>query len=95
MTHLRIQHPVPDYDRWKRAFDLDPADRRGSGVLRYTILRSATQPTIVMVDLELGSVREAEKLLLKLRRLWSSTGPTVMTDPEAWIVDVTETVELG
>ena len=95
MTYLRIQHPVPDYDRWKRSFDLDPADRRGSGVLRYTILRSATQPTIVMVDLELGSIREAEKLLLKLRRLWSSTGPTAMTNPEAWIVDVTETVELA
>lgn len=95
MTFLRIQHPVPDYDRWKRAFDLDPADRRGSGVLRYTILRSPAHPNFVMIDLELGSVREAEKLLLRLRRLWSSTGPTVMTDPEAWIVDVVETVDLA
>ena len=57
MTLLRIQHPVPDYDRWKRAFDLDPADRHGSGVIRYTIFRAVTDPNFVMVDLELGTVR--------------------------------------
>ncbi|TFC29395.1 hypothetical protein E3O53_12350 [Cryobacterium sp. TMT2-18-3] len=94
MTVLRIQHPVPDYDRWKRAFDLDPADRRGSGVIRYTILRSVTNPNFVMVDLELGSVREAEKMLLKMRRIWTSSGSSVMIDPEAWIVDVAETAAL-
>ena len=94
MTFLRIQHPVPDYDRWKRAFDLDRADRRGSGVIRYTILRSVKDPNFVMVDLELGSILEAEKMLLKMRRLWSSSGSTVMIDPEAWIVDVAETAEL-
>ncbi|HSP75581.1 MAG TPA: hypothetical protein VLO31_05140 [Cryobacterium sp.] len=94
MTFLRIQHPVPDYDRWKRAFDLDPADRRGSGVIRYRILRSVTDPNFVMIDLELGTIREAEKLLLKMRRIWSSSGSTVMIDPEAWIVDVSETAEL-
>ncbi|WP_104169771.1 MULTISPECIES: hypothetical protein [unclassified Cryobacterium] len=94
MTVLRIQHPVPDYDRWKRAFDLDPADRRGSGVIRYTILRSVTVPNFVMVDLELGSVREAEKMLLKMRRIWTSSGSSVMSDPEAWIVDVAETAAL-
>jgi hypothetical protein len=94
MTLLRIQHLVPDYGRWKRAFDLDPADRRGSGVIRYTILRSVTDPNFVMVDLELGSTLEAEKMLLKMRRLWSSSGSTVMIDPEAWIVDVAETAEL-
>ena len=94
MTFLRIQHPVPDYDRWKRAFDLDPADRRGSGVLRYTILRSPAHPNFVMIDLELGSTREAEMLLLKMRRIWSSSGSSVMSDPEARIVDVAESVEL-
>ncbi|TFC80379.1 hypothetical protein E3T23_08810 [Cryobacterium cheniae] len=94
MTVLRIQHPVPDYDRWKRAFDQDPADRRGSGVIRYTIMRSVTNPNFVMIDLELGTVREAEKLLLKMRRIWSSSGSTVMIDPEAWIVEAAETAEL-
>ena len=94
MTYLRIQYPVPDYDRWKRAFDMDSFDRRGSGVTRYTILRPAANPNFVMIDMELGSIREAEMLLLKLRRFWSTSGPTVMADPEAWIVDVAETVEL-
>jgi hypothetical protein len=53
-----------------------------------------TDPNFVMIDLELGTVREAEKLLLKMRRIWSSSGSTVMIDPEAWIVDVAETAEL-
>jgi hypothetical protein len=94
MTLLRIQHPVPDYDRWKRAFDLDPVDRRGSGVIRYTILRPVTDRNFVLIDLELGTTREAEKLLLKMRRIWSGSGSSVMSDPEAWIVDIVETVEL-
>ena len=29
---LRIQHSVPQYDGWKRAFDADPVERRGGGV---------------------------------------------------------------
>ena len=94
MTYLRIQYPVPDYDRWKRAFDMDLSDRRSSGVTRYTILRAVANPNLVMIDMELGSIREAEMLLLKLRRFWSTSGPTVMVDPEAWIVDVVETAEL-
>lgn len=94
MTLLRIQHRVPDYGRWKRAFDLDPADRKGSGVTRYTIERPRTDPNFVMIDLEFGTTLEAEKLLLKMRRIWSSSGSSVMSDPEAWIVDVIEDVEL-
>ena len=63
-------------------------------MIRYTILRSVTNPNFVMVDLELGSVREAEKMLLKMRRIWTSSGSSVMIDPEAWIVDVAETAAL-
>jgi len=38
MTILRIEHPIPDFDAWKKAFDSDPVGREKSGVRRYQIL---------------------------------------------------------
>jgi hypothetical protein len=35
MHILRIEHPVPDYDSWKAAFDSDPVGRERSAVRRY------------------------------------------------------------
>lgn len=37
MFVLRIEHPVPDYEAWKRTFDRDPLGRSRSGVRRYRI----------------------------------------------------------
>jgi hypothetical protein len=95
MVTLRIQHPVPDFARWKRAFDADPADRRKSGVIRYSIRRSVANPKFVMIDLDLETVREAEVLLVKMRRIWEGSGSSVMSSAEAWIVETVETVELA
>ncbi len=44
MHILRIEHPVPDYDAWKEAFDSDPIGREPSGVRRYRILRPNDDP---------------------------------------------------
>ena len=60
MHILRIEHPVPDYDAWKAAFDSDPIDREDSGVRRYRILRATDDPSYVVIDLEVDSAREAE-----------------------------------
>ncbi|WP_026851265.1 hypothetical protein [Glaciibacter superstes] len=94
MVTLRIQHPVPDFARWKRAFDADPAKRRDSGVIRYTVQRSVSNPNFVMIDLEFGSVREAEVFLTKMRRIWEGSGSTVMFSPESCIAETVESVEL-
>ncbi|MCU1635208.1 MAG: hypothetical protein JWQ68_447 [Cryobacterium sp.] len=91
---LRMQHPVPDYARWKRAFDLDPADRGGSGLLRYAIHRSVSDPHLVMVDMEFGSRGEAEVFLTKMRRVWSASGSAVTNDAEAWIVEKVDGADL-
>jgi len=91
MPILRIRHAVPDFDRWKRAFDSDPMDRRGSGVRRYDVYRTVADPGLVMIDLELGTLREAERLLERLRQLWSGSGGTVMRNPETWILEHVET----
>jgi hypothetical protein len=94
MPLLRIEHRVPDFEVWKQAFDGDPADRRGSGVRRYQVLRSVEDPNFVMIDLEFDSVAEAEGLLDKMRQIWSGPGKAVMTDPRARIAESVESREL-
>lgn len=90
MLILRIQHSVPNFDGWKRAFDSDPVDRKTYGVRRYHVHRSVTDPNFVMIDLEFETVAEAQRLLDQLRRLWAGPGGAVMRNPEAWIVETVE-----
>lgn len=70
MFVLRIEHPVPDYDAWKQAFDSDPLDRKGSGVVAYRVLCAPGAPTIVTVDLEFEGRDPAEEMQAKLIQLW-------------------------
>ena len=90
MVILRIQHSVPNFDGWKKAFDNDPVNRRASGVRRYHVRRSVADPNFVMVDLEFDSASEAERLLEKLRNIWAGPGAAMMRNPEAWIVETVE-----
>jgi hypothetical protein len=94
MPILRIEHAVPSFAGWKQAFDSDPADRKGSGVRRYQVLRSVDDPNYVMIDLEFDTLEGAEGLLTKMRRIWSGDGQSVMRNPQARIVDAVETIEL-
>jgi hypothetical protein len=90
MPILRIQHSVPSFEAWKRAYDSDPMDRKGSGVRRHHVYRSVADPDFVMIDLEFDTVAEAEKLLERLRGLWKGPGGAVMRSPEAWILETVE-----
>ena len=66
MYVLRIDHPVPDYYGWKRAFDSDPVGRKQASVRRFRIFRPIEARNHVWIDLELQSLAEAEAL----RPLW-------------------------
>jgi hypothetical protein len=94
MPILRIQHSVPEFDGWKRAFDSDPMDRKGSGVRRYSVYRTNADPNLVMIDLELETLDAANALLARLRQLWSGPGGAVTRNPEAWVLDHVETKTL-
>lgn len=94
MPILRIQHSVPSFDGWKRAFEADPLDRKGSGVRRYTVHRAIADPLLVMIDLEFDTTAEAERLLEKLHRLWAGPGGAVMKNPEAWILETVDSQSL-
>ena len=90
MPLVRIQHAVPNFENWKRAFESDPMDRKGSGVRRYEIYRSVEDANFVMIDLQLDTLANAQTLLGKLRHLWGGPGGAVMQNPEAWILETVE-----
>lgn len=93
MHILHIEHSVPTFEGWKRAFDSDPVGRERSGVRRYRILRSMDDPNYVAIDLEFNTKSEAEGLLAAMREVWRRVEGTIMTNPQARIVEVVETKE--
>ncbi len=77
MHILQIEHPVPSYEGWKKAFDRDPINRKQSGVRRYKISRKIDDPNYVIIDLEFDNLNDAEACLLHGRcphRPTSQTG---------------------
>lgn len=95
MSILRIQHRVPDFEAWKRAFDSDPVDRRGGGVRSYQIHRSVSDPNFVAIDLYFDTKAQAEAFKHKLDALWCGPGKAVMKNPEAWVLETIESRELS
>ena len=95
MPIVRIEHAVPDFERWKRAFDSDPADRRESGVRRYQVARRHDDPSHVSIDLVFDTMEASEAFLRKMERIWAGPGATVTKDPRARILDLVETAELS
>jgi hypothetical protein len=77
---------------WKQVFDSDPADRKGSGVQSFRVSRAVDDPNLVMIDLEFGTIAEAEGLLSKMRDIWAGPGGAFMRNPQARIVETVETV---
>lgn len=90
MYILRIEHPVPNFDGWKQAFDSDPVGREKSGVRRYQILRPVDDPNYVMIDLEFDTAGQAEALLAAMRVVWGRVEGTIMMNPQARIVEAVE-----
>ncbi len=91
MYILRIEHPVPDFDGWKKVFDSDPVGRKKSGVRRYRVLRPIDDADYIMIDLEFDTASQAEALLAALRVLWGRVEGTIMMNPQARIVETVET----
>jgi len=88
---LRIEHPVPSYERWKQAFDSDPVGREKMGVRRYQILRPVANPNHVMIDLEFDTAQEAEALLNAMRTVWLRVEGKIIMNPQVNIVEAMET----
>lgn len=94
MIVLHIEHPVPNFENWKKAFYADPIDRKSSGVKKYKLYRSTSNPSYVAIDLEFDSVQNAENTLKKLQILWGQVEGVVMTGPKAQIFEVIESADI-
>jgi hypothetical protein len=93
MTILQIEHQIPNYDGWKKAFDNDPIDRKKSGVKRYRVYRPADNPNYVIIDLEFDNPDNAQATLNALKNLWGKVEGTVMNNPKTRILEITESKE--
>jgi hypothetical protein len=94
MPILRIEHPVPDFDGWRAAFDNDPLGREQSGVRRYSVLRPVDDPNYVLVDLEFNSRADAEAMRAALTEMWRRVeAEGLIGSQRAQIVDTVETME--
>ena len=94
MPVVRIEHAVPNFEKWKQAFDTDPANRKGAGVRRYQILRLQDDPNYVMIDLEFDSIGEAEAFLRTMQGLCNGPGKAVMQNPRGRVADIVEVKEI-
>jgi hypothetical protein len=94
MPTLHIEHPTPDFDTWKRAFDSDPAGRQRSGVRRYQVSRALDDPNYVMIDLEFDTREQAEGLLRVMQGIWGRPDHQLTRSQQTRIVEVVESTEL-
>ena len=73
MPYLLIRHKVEDYERWKKAFDDDEANRRASGSHGGHLLRDKDDPNLITILLEwddedsLRSFMESDTLQERMR----------------------------
>jgi hypothetical protein len=93
MYTLRIEHPVSDFDSWKKAFDSDPVGRKKLAVRRYRISRPIDDPRYALIDLEFDTAQQAETLLAAMRVVWGRVEGTIMTNPRVRIIEAVEAVE--
>ena len=90
MYLLQIEHPVTNFALWKKTFDADPLDRRGSGVRRYSIFKMVEDPNYILIELVFDEREMADVMYLKLQKLWNHAEGMIITAPKARLVETIE-----
>ena len=92
MVVLQIEHPVPDFNGWKKAFDSDPLNRKQSGVRSHRVLRPLQETNHVIIELDFDSYADAEAMQAALQKLWNNVSGVIVMNPQSRILDAVETV---
>jgi len=94
MFILQIEHPVPNYEGWKKAFDADPMNRKKMGVTRYQVCLQEEEPDNIIIDLYFDSMQNLQTMLATLQKLWKKVDGTVMTNAKTRILNIKEAVDV-
>jgi len=94
MPTLQIEHEVPNYEGWKKAFDSDPINRKESGVKSYRIYRPNNDPKLVIVELDFANSVQLDTTLQALQNLWNKVQGSVMVDPRTRIFEIVESNDI-
>ena len=94
MVILQIEHQVPNFEGWKKAFENDPVDRKKAGVRRYKILQRSDNPNYVVIDLEFDHLKEAENMRVALQNLWKKIDGTIIVEPKIRILNLIESKDI-
>ena len=90
MPTLHIEHPITDLETWLSAFDAFADARRQAGVRGERVQRPVDNPEYIVVDLDFGTVEEAEAFLRFLRdRVWAvpENAPALVGTPDTMILE--------
>jgi hypothetical protein len=90
MIVLQIEHKIPTYEAWKKAFDSDPINRKKSGVISYEVFRPVGDSNYVVIDLAFENLKDAESAHAALRVLWGQVEGKVMTGPQSRMLERVE-----
>ena len=90
MPTLHIEHPITDLETWLSAFNAFADARRQAGVRGERVQRPVDNPEHIVVDLEFGTVGEAEAFLRFLRdQVWAipENAPALAGTPDTMILE--------
>jgi hypothetical protein len=90
MPTLHIEHPITDLETWLSAFNGFADARRQAGVRGECVQRPVDNPDYIVVDLEFGTVEEADAFLRFLRdRIWAipENAPALAGAPDTMILE--------
>lgn len=90
MFIVEIEHPVRNYDEWKKIFESDPLKREQSGVKRYRLGRLSDNPNYVVAELEFAGRSQADDFLMRLNALWGTVQAGMIEAARGWVIEVLE-----
>ena len=94
MIVLQIEHEVPNFEGWKKAFENDPIHRKKAGVRKYKIFQKSDNPNYVVIDLEFDSLNDAENTRTVLQNLWKKVDGKIIMNPQIRILQLKESRDL-
>lgn len=89
MPVLHIEHAITDLATWRAAYDRFASQRAAAGVLAERLAQPVDDGHYIVVDLDFGTVQQAQSFLQFLRgTVWATreASPGLAGEPHALVV---------